>query len=737
MTSAREILLASCSWLLLTAAATAADVPVPLAKAPPALASSWAGFYLGLHGGYGWRDSDFSEQISAIPLVRIDGIRSKGGVFGAQAGYNWQFGRAVTGFEFDLSGADIRGSNSASAPFFLGPAVTQTQVRDDKVKYIGTARGRVGWSPTDTILLYGTAGLAWERYDRTNTASLTGVGPPTTSFNRTPFDRFGWVAGAGVEAKLFGPHWIGRIEYLHYDFGRAENSQTFNATGLPAPPTLTIGGNQTIDVVRAAVSYKFGDLAVASTVPYSTKAAIVAPFSSWAGFYLGAHGGYGWKENDFSEIVSDTPFATINGIKSRGWVGGGQAGYNWQYDRLVTGFELDLSASGIKGSSSVSFVDAGTPISFVRSDNVKYLGTLRTRVGWLPVDNVLLYGTAGLAWERVERTNTQAITNPPGTDSTGITNPFDRFGWVAGAGVETLLFGTNWIGRLEYLHYDFGALQTVFSETTAGVTTSNRSGSQTIEVVRAGLSYKFGPPAAAAAVPYTKAPSMALASWAGFYLGVDGGYGWKQNDFATFTGIGGTGVAAGTTIGGINSKGWAAGGHVGYNWQTAKIVAGLEVDVTATGIKGSTPFALVVPGARVFSQTLSDNVTYLGTARARLGWTPVHNILLYGTGGLAWERVARGASTDDTVIPIIAITSTQRTARDHFGWTAGAGAEVMLFGPNWIGRVEYLHYDFGTVETVTRFASTDPAANPPSTSDRGGRQTIDLVRAGVSYKFTP
>ena len=57
----------------------------------------------------------------------------------------------------------------------------------------------------------------------------------------------------------------------------------------------------------------------------------------------------------------------------------------------------------------------------------------------------------------------------------------------------------------------------------------------------------------------------------------------------------------------------------------------------------------------------------------------------------------------------------------------------MLWNSNWIGRLEYLHYDFGTVESTSSFSSTDPTARP--TADRGGRQTIEVVRAGVSYKF--
>jgi outer membrane immunogenic protein len=208
-----------------------------------------------LHGGYGWRDSDFSEEV--FPLARIDGIRSKGGVFGGHAGYNWQFGRAVTGLEIDFSGADITGSNSVV--FGLSPTGTATRTRDDRVKYLGTARGRVGWLPTDSVLLYGTAGLAWERYERTS-SSLTVDTSTSSQFSTIPFDRFGWVAGAGVEVMLFGPHWIGRIEYLHYDFGRGR-----------ALPLLTVSPKEPKVRLRASAAIK---PSMSSVLAFPTNSAI-------------------------------------------------------------------------------------------------------------------------------------------------------------------------------------------------------------------------------------------------------------------------------------------------------------------------------------------------------------------------------------------------------------------------------------------------------------------------------
>jgi opacity protein-like surface antigen len=742
-----RLFLAGTSLMVLAGSALAADLPV--VKAPPAVVASWAGFYLGVHGGYGWKQDDFSTPaFFAFPTTaQINGIRSTGAVYGAQAGYNWQFGRVVTGLEIDFSAADIKGSNGVSGTFVVPGAATisSSDTLGENVRYLGSVRARLGWLPTDKVLLYGTAGLAWERLDRTEveTQNITQLGGTSTGlfFNRNPTDKFGWVAGVGAEVMLGSPNWIGRLEYLHYDLGQVATASTQIATGNPS--IISTAGSQTIEVVRAGVSYKFGEPARIASVAYA-KAPVAAPLSSWSGFYLGAHGGYGWANDPTSLPLSvvlngtiGTP-GSIDGTKSKGWVGGGQLGHNWQYDRVVTGLEIDLSAADIKGNTNTG-MNVGTPgnaFSLSFDEKVKYLGTMRGRLGWLPTDNVLLYGTAGLAWERLERGENDLTVQPAGTTNTRFVNPFDRFGWVAGVGGEVKLGSSNWIGRLEYLHYDFGRINqdasiSVTQPGTPTFTAALTAGRQTIDLLRAGVSYKFGPEFAAAATPamITKAPRMAapLQSWAGFYLGAHGGYGWKDNDFSTNFAI----FGAATFVGGIKSTGWLGGGQAGYNWQYTSVVAGLEIDGSATGIKGSS-LPATAPGN--LTETLSDNVKYLGTARGRLGWTPASSWLLYGTGGLAWERVHRSL-VDATVFPGNSVVSTSETPRDHFGWVAGAGVERFIGMSNWIARLEYLHYDFGTVESTV--AQTSNAPGNQTFTDKGGRQTIEVVRAAVSYKFTP
>src|SRR5262245_64508804 len=81
--------------------ASAADMPVKAAVAPQLQPPSWAGFYVGVTGGYGWKRDNFtnSEDFSGAPITPlvIDGVKSKGGIYGGYAGYNWQYGRFVPG----------------------------------------------------------------------------------------------------------------------------------------------------------------------------------------------------------------------------------------------------------------------------------------------------------------------------------------------------------------------------------------------------------------------------------------------------------------------------------------------------------------------------------------------------------------------------------------------------------------------------------------------------------------
>jgi outer membrane immunogenic protein len=200
-------------------AAGAADLAVkaPIYKAPPppVILSDWAGFYLGIHGGGGWADNKFT-------VFPQDNVTGTGGLIGGHAGYNWQFGSVVAGVEGDFDGAFLK--------------KTDVDAFEHKTDELASARARLGYVVIPSLLAYGTAGAGWG-HSEIRTAGLTD----------STFDQFGWVAGAGLEYKIWGPL-IARAEYLHYGFG----SKSF--TG-PAFRTDTL--KLDVDVVRGGLSYKF------------------------------------------------------------------------------------------------------------------------------------------------------------------------------------------------------------------------------------------------------------------------------------------------------------------------------------------------------------------------------------------------------------------------------------------------------------------------------------------------
>jgi outer membrane immunogenic protein len=185
------------------------------------------------------------------------------------------------------------------------------------------------------------------------------------------------------------------------------------------------------------------------------------------------------------------------GEHPNGFVGGFQAGANWQDRSFVGGFEIDLSGTDLKSSASATdiAIAAGTPLSVTKAVKLDLLGSARARLGYLVSPDVLLYGTGGLAWTHYEQTISSFRDNPGDFIDLAPTATW-RYGWVAGAGSEMRLWNSNWLARVEYLHYDFGNSGNSFNGfTTDGVpdfiTSQRMSGHLTADVVRTGISYKL------------------------------------------------------------------------------------------------------------------------------------------------------------------------------------------------------------------------------------------------------
>ena len=234
---------------------------------------------------------------------------------------------------------------------------------------------------------------------------------------------------------------------------------------------------------------------------------IYAPLFTWSGFYVGLNAGYAWNDtsadyNFFSTTRKPLPdfpagfLATGAKNDQSGFAGGGQAGYNFQFNQFVVGVEADISYLG--GSKTLDFaaVDMAGDQSFAayNSAGVDWLGTLRARAGYA-ADRFLIYATGGLAFGGGEsRTNFAYFNNasftPPVTLAWTGNRSDTQFGWAAGAGVE-YAFTHNWTARLEYLYFDLGDTTYALSDRNRRGFTANVSQQFTGNIVRAGGNYKF------------------------------------------------------------------------------------------------------------------------------------------------------------------------------------------------------------------------------------------------------
>jgi outer membrane immunogenic protein len=166
---------------------------------------------------------------------------------------------------------------------------------------------------------------------------------------------------------------------------------------------------------------------------------------SWAGPYLGGNLGYSWGSVD------------NNPTKPSGFVGGVQAGYNWQpTGPWVFGAEGDIQVTG-----------ADDTFARWKFSN-PWFGTVRGRAGYA-ANNILFYGTAGLAFGELRGA------------TFGFSESHTNLGWTGGVGAE---FGLvqHWTAKIEYLYVDLSDSQFVVTGTQNG----SRFG-----VVRAGVNYHF------------------------------------------------------------------------------------------------------------------------------------------------------------------------------------------------------------------------------------------------------
>src|SRR5438128_9763831 len=275
-----------------------------------------------------------------------------------------------------------------------------------------------------------------------------------------------------------------------------------------------------------------------------------------------------------------------------------------------------------------------------------------------------------------------------------------------------------------------------------------------------------GLPAQAADLPLKAPPAPLPPSWTGFYVGAQIGGGWNDrnvtyaaNDPTAAEAVNGTNGLPGEqpfAAHGLNLSGVTGGVEAGYNWQVnSASLVGLEADFSASGIHGSgsgTSVLFAVPGVTGTQTVASEQkVDWWGTMRARVGWLASKDLLLYGTGGFAYGRVAvsdsyilngppgfrvAGGLAGFSFLCSVGVTCfTGATSDTKYGWTAGAGGE-WRWARNWSFKAEYLYVNLGKA-SVNAVANTIfvPGATPASYRANFGDVGFHVVRVGANYHF--
>ena len=254
--------------LCVIGSARAADLPAEsVYKGGPLIVPvyDWTGFYLGISGGYSRGNASNSYTLTGFPPF-TGSTQMNGGEFGGQAGFNWQAGRSfVIGFEADLQGTWQNGTDSPPGvrttttcnPGILSLIPCPTTITlgvDEKLRWFGTARARVGFLPWDHVMLFVTGGAAFGEVE--STASITssattilGVPIITVASGTATNTRGGYTVGGGSEWVLSGP-WTAKLEYLFVDLGTISN--TF--IGGTVIATSHVRDN----IIRVGINYRFG-----------------------------------------------------------------------------------------------------------------------------------------------------------------------------------------------------------------------------------------------------------------------------------------------------------------------------------------------------------------------------------------------------------------------------------------------------------------------------------------------
>jgi len=807
---------------------------------PGKWSGDWSGLYVGGELGGGWQNSVFQDPSASGTMIGCclligtmgtnalvpDGI---GGSFlgGADIGWNYQIGRFVVGSDLDFTKTNLNSTGVGSLPSAAAAGGTVASE---------AFRLHTDWTATATV----TTGIAWERwlyYAKAGIAwaqdsyglGFNGVfncfcgqaGPFSFQSNGGEI-RTGWTAGLGL-AWAFSDNLSLKLEYDYLFFGAkpVDFGGTINAAGAAyQPATFGTNNSQQISQVKFGVDYKFASLIgepaggalfdVATPIGNADSMAFNQSDSSgkgydWSGFYIGGQGGGVYERSGFQDpsatgvianccvlVTSMAPGFSAPGANGFSWLGGGNAGWNYQIGRFVVGTNVEMSGTNLntKNTGSIPGVTPASPSAATESfSNHTDWTASATALFGVANDSWLFYGKFGPAW--VHDNYSLGVTGPntaffstPGSFSFARTGSEIRTGLTLGTGFSWAL-SDHWVASAEYDFFYFPTKEADFTGTFANLntaapnaqanytpgpftaaTTFNTNNSQYISQLKLVLDYKFTPGGgiggtdpvpAATAFGRVPAPVLLGYDWSGFYVGGHVGGGLERVAFqdASLSALLSACcyyITLGQLVPNIaipDGRGMAflGGAQAGYDYQVGRFVVGGAVDFSLTNLNvggggvSQTTTPTFYTGFVSAAEVLTAHTDWTSTATAKLGVTAFDSLLWYNKFGIAVAHTSYSYG-------LIGNNTTNGFGVGPFGFQAGAGAinvgwtigtgVAWAFDPNWSATLEYDYLDFGSqsVDFSGRSGNIGGVTSP-FTSNTTFRQQVSELKLGLNYKFQP
>jgi outer membrane immunogenic protein len=221
----------------------------------------------------------------------------------------------------------------------------------------------------------------------------------------------------------------------------------------------------------------------------------------------------------------------------------------------------------------------------------------------------------------------------------------------------------------------------------------------------------------------TFASSVFSPEWTGLYLGGSIG---ARRDVIDWSALNAATVSGANAQASASSQAARLGVFSGINFQFGSFVIGAEGDIAWGKNSGLGINRLVgYPSASGDQMTIDTNVD--GSLRLRAGVLLLPTLLVYGTGGLAYQHLDVTAKCT-AAGPWCVATRAEQISSNRTGLTLGGGVETLLLN-KFTARLEYRWTGYGG-QDVSFFSNSSVDALKAHLD-----QTSHIVSLGVAYKF--